>query len=465
MNNQKKIVDTINFFKSKMHFWFKKNKNFEKRLVFDKCWSTLNDENNHEFIILNGLRQVGKTTVLQQLAHEIFKKFQNSDESIIYISLDQILISGVKVEDFMVFLNENINPEKNLYIFLDEIQVLEKWDIFLKNVWDSFPNIKIIASGSSSLLINLEETGGFRFKFLKVEPLSFKEYLIFRDKDILLNLKELPKLSAFQTISRDELIQINFNSSRLKPFFKNYVFSGSYPKGIFQNLSLFEYQELILNNVYQKTKDDVFKSYLKNLKKIYSVKINPANFDAIFWYLIENNASEMSYRTLSEKLKISKEAVYQNFQLLIYGSLLNSCPRIDFNGKFSSNVKFKYYLTDHTFFSAVKQFRHFSDLGDKKGFVYENLIFNYLHQNQFYDKLGFIKLKKSEIDFALFLKNGQKYLFESKSNNWDTKGVNDNFSLPEAKNFLKICITEDYLERKNEILYIPIYLFLLLQIV
>ncbi|WHP39114.1 MAG: DUF4143 domain-containing protein [Mollicutes bacterium] len=125
----------------------------------------------------------------------------------------------------------------------------------------------------------------------------------------------------------------------------------------------------------------------------------------------------MSYRTLSEKLKISKEAVYQNFQLLIYGSLLNSCPRIDFNGKFSSNVKFKYYLTDHTFFSAVKQFRHFSDLGDKKGFVYENLIFNYLHQNQFYDKLGFIKLKKSEIDFALFLKNGQKYLFESKSNN------------------------------------------------
>ncbi|WHP39115.1 MAG: hypothetical protein QJQ54_00365 [Mollicutes bacterium] len=95
-------------------------------------------------------------------------------------------------------------------------------------------------------------------------------------------MKELPKLSAFQTISRDELIQINFNSSRLKPFFKNYVFSGSYPKGIFQNLSLFEYQELILNNVYQKTKDDVFKSYLKNLKKIYSVKINPANFDAIF---------------------------------------------------------------------------------------------------------------------------------------------------------------------------------------
>ncbi|WHP39298.1 MAG: AAA family ATPase [Mollicutes bacterium] len=76
--------------------------------------------------MLNGLRQVGKTTVLQQLAHEIFKKFQNSDESIIYISLDQILISGVKVEDFMVFLNENINPEKNLYIFLDEIQVLEK---------------------------------------------------------------------------------------------------------------------------------------------------------------------------------------------------------------------------------------------------------------------------------------------------------------------------------------------------
>lgn len=466
MKNQEKIQETIKYYQSQFPKWFEKNAHFEKRLIFTKCWETLKNHIAREFIILQGLRQVGKTTILQQLIYQISAEGLDSKKNIIYLSLDQTDLIGVSASDFLSFLNENINHDKITYIFLDEIQILKNWDMFLKNVWDSFPNIKIIASGSSALEINLKERGSLRFDFVKICPLSFKEYLYFKHKELFANMQKLPKLGDFFAISQHELRTIDLNSANLKTIFRKYLFTGSYPGLLFQNISVAEYQRKIVQNVYQKTKNEIFLYYLNRIdEKKFGVKIKPEHSDRIVQYLITNNGSETSYRTLAEKITISKDAVYANLQLLTYASLLNFCKKIKFNGETVLNASFKYYLHDHTLYLAMKKIDAFLKLKGNKGFVYENLIFNYLNQSFPYERLGFIKLKKSEIDFALFLSDGQKYLFEGKSNNWDAKRVKNNFLLSEAKNFLKICITEDYLGRKNEILYIPIYLFLLLKIV
>lgn len=125
MKNQEKIQETIKYYQSQFPKWFEKNAHFEKRLIFTKCWETLKNHIAREFIILQGLRQVGKTTILQQLIYQISAEGLDSKKNIIYLSLDQTDLIGVSASDFLSFLNENINHDKITYIFLDEIQILK----------------------------------------------------------------------------------------------------------------------------------------------------------------------------------------------------------------------------------------------------------------------------------------------------------------------------------------------------
>ena len=136
-----------------------------------------------QIIALTGLRRVGKTTLMFKLAEDRIRTGVDP-KNIIYFSFDEF--REIEIRDVMNAYEELVEKdfkEGKYLLLLDEIQKLGNWDDQLKRTYDLFgKNIKIIVSGSESLLIrkkSKETLAGRMFDF-KVEPLSFKEFLRFK---------------------------------------------------------------------------------------------------------------------------------------------------------------------------------------------------------------------------------------------------------------------------------------------
>lgn len=165
--------------------WWKKEfrVDFKEREIYKEIQKFMSMP---QIIALTGLRRVGKTTLMFKLIEDSMRTGFDP-RAVIYFSFDEF--REVEIRDVMRAYEELVekNLEKGKYmLLLDEIQKVSNWDDQLKRIYDKFGrNIKIIVSGSESLLIrrkSKETLAGRMFDF-KVEPLSFKEFLRFRGVD------------------------------------------------------------------------------------------------------------------------------------------------------------------------------------------------------------------------------------------------------------------------------------------
>ncbi len=133
-----------------------------------------------------GLRRVGKTSILLKIltnvltylepAHVLYFTFDNNKE----VSIRELVAAYEQLHNLDV-------TNGKYFLFLDEIQKLDDWEDQLKLLYDMRPNIKIILSGSESLFIknkSKESLAGRIYQF-RVEPLTFREYLDFKDIQFL----------------------------------------------------------------------------------------------------------------------------------------------------------------------------------------------------------------------------------------------------------------------------------------
>ena len=122
---------------------------------------------------LIGARGVGKTTMLLQIIKEQF-----DTKNTFYFSADHIYFEKSTIYEFIeqLYLTDGITN-----FFIDEIHKYKNWSQELKNIYDGFPAIKIIFSGSSSLdLIKGSHDLSRRAKLYHLPGMSFREYLNFR---------------------------------------------------------------------------------------------------------------------------------------------------------------------------------------------------------------------------------------------------------------------------------------------
>jgi len=198
-------------------------------------------------IALTGLRRVGKTTLLLKAAQDAIDNGLDP-KGIIYFSFDEF--RGVEIREILSayegIMERDLRSGRTLFL-LDEIQKLEDWRDQLIAIYDAFQNIKIMISGSESLFIKKEsrETLAGRIFEFQVEPLSFKEYLLFKGvqfRPIELYKKELKKLFGKFTLTLGfpELVGI-----KEKDVIKKYVKESIVEKVIYRDLaSLFKIKEI-----------------------------------------------------------------------------------------------------------------------------------------------------------------------------------------------------------------------------
>lgn len=142
---------------------------------------------DRQIVLITGPRRSGKTTAMLQTIQMQLERGVNP-KNILYFSFDEVLSREHTVlEDVVSYFLDNVIPTKlskpaRAFLFLDEIQFIRDWSTMLKRIYETRPNVKIFASGSSSLGIRRgmgESLAGRAFD-VTVPTLSFREYLRFR---------------------------------------------------------------------------------------------------------------------------------------------------------------------------------------------------------------------------------------------------------------------------------------------
>ncbi|HEY9706119.1 MAG TPA: AAA family ATPase, partial [Allocoleopsis sp.] len=139
-----------------------------KRLIAPQLEAEITDK-SHKIIILYGPRQVGKSTLIRQL-------LQDKANSL-YINADQLIYNDVLSSRDLKKMQELIGSKTILCI--DEAQNIPNIGINLKILHDEIPDLKIIATGSSSfeLANQIQEPLTGRTKMYNLFPISGREII------------------------------------------------------------------------------------------------------------------------------------------------------------------------------------------------------------------------------------------------------------------------------------------------
>lgn len=125
---------------------------------------------NHRLTGIKGARGTGKTTLVLQY---IKMNYPNS-EDVLYVSLDDIWFTANTLSD----LTSRFVKFGGKYLFLDEVHKYPTWAQELKNIYDDYPDLHIVFTGSSLLeILNARADLSRRAIVYRMQGLSFREYL------------------------------------------------------------------------------------------------------------------------------------------------------------------------------------------------------------------------------------------------------------------------------------------------
>ena len=137
-------------------------------------WNMINW--NNRLIAITGARGVGKTMLILQYIRENLN--EDADE-VIYANMDDLYFSKNSLVDFA----DDFVKKGGKYLFLDEIHKYKNWSQEVKNIYDYFPNLKIVITGSSALDIYRGKADLSRRAILyKLQGLSFREFIALKYK-------------------------------------------------------------------------------------------------------------------------------------------------------------------------------------------------------------------------------------------------------------------------------------------
>ncbi len=198
-----------------------------------------------KIILLPGIRGVGKTTLLMQIYK--LEKFLNPDnpedaellknlnklDYRFYFDISKFHFEQIGLSEFFQFF-EKVNNfnfvtlDKKIILLLDEVHFDEKWNLFLKVLFDhtkGHKNLLVIATGSSAINIKIGADLMRRATVKELFPMKFSEYLILKH-----NIYPVENLS-------EELKEIIFNSRNAKEVFNELKDKESAVKRFFLSLS------------------------------------------------------------------------------------------------------------------------------------------------------------------------------------------------------------------------------------
>ena len=322
-----------------------------------------------EVLALIGARRVGKSTLAKLLIKDLLEQGVKSS-NIFFINLEKPSFLPYKndssylgkiYDEYLKLANPNLNEK--IYFFIDEIQIFQNWQVFIKSKYEN-SNIKFVITGSNSSLLTQNYATVLTGRVLKlnISTFSFKEFLEYKKIDISSN------------------IQITKNRIDIKRAFDEYLKWGGYFSVISNENE--ELKKEILKNI----AEDII---LKDIVPRYSIK-NSSQIRDLFYYIVSNSTNIVNYSNLANKIKIDSKTVKEYLEYFEDNFLIKTIS--NYNHKLSEQIKSskKVYVSDNGFLNlSIFSKQNF-------GVSLENLVFLYLKDKN--ENLTYLK-DKQEIDF------------------------------------------------------------------
>ena len=306
-------------------------------------------ESSH-IIVITGARRSGKSFIMRQTAKTLIKGGIRKNNILIvnfedprFVELNTKILQQI----YDIYL-EFLNPQEKPYLFLDEIQEVKDWEKWVRTIHE-LDKAKIIISGSNAKLLSRELstllTG--RHLDLVIFPLSFKEFLRFRDVDLS---------KRFEIVNKE---------IEIKRLLREYIEFGSFPEVVLggeKKQILLNYFEDILN------KDIVRRFKIRKSKELISL--------AKFY--LGNISSLITFSSLVRTLNISADTVEKFSRYLEDTFILFFLKRFSYKFREQEKSPRKVYAIDVGLANTVG-FRFSQNMG------------------RFAENLVFLELKRKEV--------------------------------------------------------------------
>lgn len=310
-------------------------------------------------IILIGSRQVGKTYISKNYLENyinnrvkgLYYNFENSVDLDAWQTIEHL-------EKHLAQSNLILNDK--LFFVIDEFHYLKNATKMFKLIYDVYPNIKILATGSSSIEIqkHLKESLVGRKIVYNVFPLSFEEYLQAIKKDELWN--KIDSKNALQT-------QINsLNGNHLE----NYLLFGGYPR-IADNYSK-------SNEIKKEELREIYSSYIqKDIKALIGGE-NVLAYNNLVKVLASQIGNLLNINEISQTLRMSRYEIEKYLNILEQTYITKRMPPYFKNKRKEITKMPKIYFSDLGLVNMISV--NFSDLQARSnlGAIIENYCFNQL---------------------------------------------------------------------------------------
>jgi predicted AAA+ superfamily ATPase len=274
------------------------NLDFKRSLMNEIQWES-------RLIGIKGARGVGKTTLLLQF----IKEHLPINELTLYVSLDNIWFAENKLSKLV----NDFVKKGGKYLFLDEVHKYPNWSQELKNIYDDYPELKIVFTGFSLLeILNARADLSRRAVVYMMQGLSYREYL-----EIKLGVK-LPKLELDDLVKNHLELAKEFNRL-INPlqYFEEYLKTGYFPYFLEVPSLYYHRIEEVINMIIEielpllRKVDSTYISKLKQLLQIIAesvpfipnvsklserIGINRNTFTAYLHYLQEANLTRNLYK-------------------------------------------------------------------------------------------------------------------------------------------------------------------------
>lgn len=278
--------------------------------------------NNNLIKVIIGPRRAGKSF----FAIHVMNKLGNFG----YVNFDDEKLTEVSDYDEIISVVNSLYHTPK-YLLLDEVQNLEKWELFVNRLQRQDYNV--IITGSNSRLLSQELATHLTGRHLKliIFPFSFKESLELENQELTKNeIKE--KLSSYVTF-------------------------GGYPEPLIKTLDYKDYLLTLFNSILYK---DIIKRFRVRAPQV---------IEDIAVYLISNIAKDFSYNTLSKMTNCSVHTLEKYLNYLEEAFIFFKFSRFSFKFKEQTESNKKIYCIDNGFIHA-KAFKLSPDMGR----LYENIV-------------------------------------------------------------------------------------------
>jgi len=427
-----------------------------------------------QIISITGPRRVGKTTALRQVICHLLAERDIPPGHILYFSFDDPEVFGSEELQRVIFdrLIEQMKvapKEQNTrYFFLDEIQRLPKWELYLKRYYDlKFP-IRFVISGSASSAIfrQSQESLLGRIKDRHLLPFSFREFCFYQFRyrpDFSSIVREHSGLRRLLMEGNwGEIVSsVKQIETELAPFeadirtaIVSYCREGGFPEvwSLANPVRKIEY--LMEQQVRKVLYEDLMA--LTQYRK-------PENVLRFFVYLLAHPGMEINMSTLAKEIGVERRVVEDNLPRLIMTDLIIRIQKFSHQPLRVRQGNIKCYPVDLALRNAVlKTWDDFTSDPVMMGLYAENLVAHEVCKWAEAIEIAYYRDKKYEVDFVITY-GGDRYLpIEVKHRKSDDKATGLRHFMKKYKLDFGVVITRSRECRFSEgILYLPLRYFLL----